>query len=455
MIQAIKVPEIGENIESGVVVAVHIKAGDTVAVDDTVIELETDKALVEIPSPFAGRVTEVLAEAGAQINVGDVIARVETEGEAANEKDDAPAPITATQDPASMTGNSAEETSPAPAPPAPDTATKDLASVTDSSAEEPALVSAPPTSPSEAPPGRPPAPAAPSIRRLARELGVDIVEISGSGPGGRITEADIKTHVRQRRSGNSSTAGSPPVPGTPTMPDFSRWGKVHIEEMDTVRRLTARSTAASWTTIPHVTQFDEADITGVMEFIEKYAPKVESAGAKLTVTAVITRVCAEALKRFPRFNASIDVANQRIILKQYVHIGIAADTPRGLLVPVIRDADQKSIVDLAKAIVDLAQRARNKKVKPDELEGGTFSISNQGGIGGVGFTPIVLWPQVAILGVSRSAVKPVFVQDRFEPRTVLPLSLSYDHRIIDGADAARFLRCICDGLEQPMTLFLD
>ena len=455
MIQAIKVPEIGENIESGVVVAVHIKAGDTVAVDDTVIELETDKALVEIPSPFAGRVTEVLAEAGAQINVGDVIARVETEGEAANEKDDAPAPITATQDPASMTGTSAEETSPAPAPPAPDTATKDLASVTDSSAEEPALVSAPPTSPSEAPPGRPPAPAAPSIRRLARELGVDIVEISGSGPGGRITEADIKTHVRQRQSGNSSTAGSPPVPGTPTMPDFSRWGKVQIEEMDTVRRLTARSTAASWTTIPHVTQFDEADITGVMEFIEKYAPKVESAGAKLTVTAVITRVCAEALKRFPRFNASIDVANQRIILKQYVHIGIAADTPRGLLVPVIRDADQKSIVDLAKAIVDLAQRARNKKVKPDELEGGTFSISNQGGIGGVGFTPIVLWPQVAILGVSRSAVKPVFVQNRFEPRTVLPLSLSYDHRIIDGADAARFLRWICDGLEQPMALFLD
>jgi pyruvate dehydrogenase E2 component (dihydrolipoamide acetyltransferase) len=239
------------------------------------------------------------------------------------------------------------------------------------------------------------------------------------------------------------------------MPDFSRWGETDIEEMETVRRLTAQSTAASWTTIPHVTQFDEADITGLMGFIEKNAPKVEKAGAKLTVTAIITRVCAEALKRFPRFNASIDVANRRIILKRYVHIGIAADTPRGLLVPVIRDADQRSIVDLAKAIGDLAQRARNKKIKPDELEGGTFSISNQGGIGGVGFTPIVLWPQVAILGVSRSTVKPVFVQDRFEPRTILPLSLSYDHRIIDGADAARFLRWICDGLEQPMTLFLD
>ena len=448
MIQAIKVPEIGENVESGVVVAVHIKTGDTVAVDDTVIELETDKALVEIPSPFAGRVTEVLAEAGAQMNVGDVIARVETEGEAATAKDDAPARIPETQGPASQTGSSAEETSPAPAPPAPDTETEDISPVPESSAKEPSPAPAPPSS-------RAAAPAAPSIRRLARELGVDIVDISGSGPGGRITEADIKTHVRQRQSGDSMTAGSPTVTGTPAMPDFSRWGKIDIEEMDTVRRLTAQSTAASWTTIPHVTQFDEADITGVMAFIEKNAPKVEKAGAKLTVTAVITRVCAEALKRFPRFNASIDVANRRIILKQYVHIGIAADTPRGLLVPVIRDADQRSIVDLAKAIGDLAQRARNKKVKPDELEGGTFSISNQGGIGGVGFTPIVLWPQVAILGVSRSAVKPVFVKDRFEPRTVLPLSLSYDHRIIDGADAARFLRWICDGLEQPMTLFLD
>ncbi|MEE4114389.1 MAG: 2-oxo acid dehydrogenase subunit E2 [Desulfobacteraceae bacterium] len=439
MIQAIKVPEIGENVESGVVVAVHIKAGDMVAVDDTVIELETDKALVEIPSPFAGRVTDVLAEAGAQMNVGDVIARVETENGAAQKKEDIQVPDQATGDPAVVAERGAEKTAPAP----------------EISQAEPASSPAPPPSRAIAAPGRPPAPAAPSIRRLARELGVPIVEISGSGPGGRITEADIKTHVRQRQSGASMATGSSPATGTPEMPDFSRWGNVHMEEMDTVRRLTAGSTAASWTTIPHVTQFDEADITGVMAFIEKNAPKVEKAGAKLTVTAIITRVCAHALKRFPRFNASIDAANRRIILKEYVHIGIAADTPRGLLVPVIRDADRRSLVDLAKSIGDLAERARTKKVKPDELEGGTFSISNQGGIGGVGFTPIVLWPQVAILGVSRSAVKPVFVKDRFEPKTVLPLSLSYDHRIIDGADAARFLRWICDCLEQPMTLFLD
>jgi pyruvate dehydrogenase E2 component (dihydrolipoamide acetyltransferase) len=190
-------------------------------------------------------------------------------------------------------------------------------------------------------------------------------------------------------------------------------------------------------------------------FIEKNAPKVEKAGAKLTLTAIITRICAEALKRFPQFNASIDVAAHRIVFKRYVHIGIAVDTSRGLLVPVLRDADQKNIVDLAKAIGDLAERSRSKKIKPDELEGGTFTISNQGSIGGVGFTPIVMWPQVAILGVSRSTVKPVYVRERFEPRTILPLALSYDHRIIDGADAARFLSWIGEGLEQPMTLFLD
>jgi pyruvate dehydrogenase E2 component (dihydrolipoamide acetyltransferase) len=302
---------------------------------------------------------------------------------------------------------------------------------------------------------RPPAAAAPSIRRLARELGVDIHDVGGSGPRGRITEADIKSYVRKTQAPSKETADAGSLPRLPKLPDFSRWGEIDIEEMETVRRLTAESTATSWTVVPHVTQFDEADITEVTAFIQTKAAIAEKAGTKLTVTAVITRVCAEALKRFPRFNASIDVTAHRIILKRYVNIGIAADTPRGLLVPVIRDADQKSIMDLAQAIGDLASRARNKKVRPDELEGGTFSISNQGGIGGVAFTPIVLWPQVAILGVSRSTIKPVWNQERFEPRTVLPLSLSYDHRIIDGADAARFLRWICDGLQHPLTLFLE
>ena len=444
MTEAIKVPEIGENVESGVVVAVHIKVDQIIAVDDTVIELETDKALVEIPSTLAGRVTDVLAEAGAQMNVGDVIARVDTDGgeqSSSTAEPEAPAADTGDRDDADADG-----TEKAPAAPAP--------------REE----STPPAPPAEddaedtVPPRRAPAPAAPSIRRLARELGVDIHDIDGTGPGGRISEDDVKRHVRQRLPGpgrtpaaeGASTAGS-----APELPDFSKWGEVEVEAMETVRRLTARSTSTAWATIPHVTQYDEADITDVDAFLAEHARRAEKAGTRLTLTAVLARVCAEALKRFPRFNASIDVAGDRIIFKHYVHIGIAANTPRGLLVPVIRDADRKSIMDLAGAIGDLAERARNRKIKPDEMEGGTFTISNQGGIGGVGFTPIVLWPQVAILGVSRSAVRPVYRNDGFEPRTILPLALSYDHRIIDGADAARFLRWICEALKQPLTLLLD
>ncbi len=459
MIKAIEVPEIGENVESGVVVAVHVKAGDMIAVDDTVIELETDKALVEIPSPFDGKVTEVLAEAGKQMKVGDVIARVETDSEEASKEarpsgESSPAETDeadATAEPETDAAASDEEEKPD---------TKSASSeAREAEADENAQATSlddgrPASTGSQKDSDRRPAPAAPSIRRLARELGVDIHDIRGSGSGGRISEADVKSHVRDRLSQPSRSAGAAPS-RTAELPDFSRWGPIDTEEMATVRRLTARSTAASWALIPHVTQFDEADVTEVMAFIEKKAKKIQKAGAKLTITAVLVRLCALALKRFPQFNASIDTDKQRVIYKKYIHIGIAADTDRGLLVPVIRDADQMTIVDLAKAVAGLAQRARDKKIKPDELEGGTFTISNQGGIGGVGFTPIVLWPQVAILGVSRSAVRPIHVGERFEARTILPLSLSYDHRIIDGADAARFLRWICDGLEQPLNMFLD
>jgi len=432
MLQAITIPEIGENVESGIVVAVHINVGDMVAVDDTVIELETDKSLVEIPSPYNGRITEVLAKAGEQMNVGDVIARLETAvQQAVMEK--TPATDAEAEEPAVETGI------PEPQPAAPPAAPAPKAAAAPVETERPRL----------------PAAAAPSIRRLARELGVAIDDISGSGPGGRITEADVKMHVRRQQAPPVADGSAPPAAEMAALPDFSRWGEVDIVEMDTVRRLTAQSTAASWAAIPHVTQFDEADITAVNAFIRKNAPKAETVGAKLTITAVVARVCAAALKCFPRFNASIDVAANRLIFKHYVHIGIATATPRGLLVPVIRNADQKTIIELAQSIGDLAARARSKKVTPDEMEGGTFSISNQGGIGGVGFTPIVLWPQVAILGMSRSSVKPVYVGERVEPRTILPLSLSYDHRVIDGADAARFLHWICDGLEQPLTLFLE
>ena len=296
------------------------------------------------------------------------------------------------------------------------------------------------------------------MRRFARELGVDIYDVKASGAGGRITEDDVRAHVKRGdRPDKIAPSGTAPteMAAEPELPDFSRWGDVETVELDGVRRITAANMSTAWRTVPHVTQFDQADITGLQEFINKNAEKVAQNGGKLTVTAILVKVCAAALKKFGRFNASIDPANQRLILKKYVHIGIAADTPRGLLVPVVRNADQKSISRLAAEITDLADRARNKKLKPDEMEGGTFTLSNQGGIGGVGFTPIVFWPQAAILGVSRAAIMPRYIDGEFKPRSLMPLSLSFDHRIIDGADAARFLRWVCESLEHPFTMVLE
>ena len=296
------------------------------------------------------------------------------------------------------------------------------------------------------------------MRRFARELGVDIHEVKASGPGGRITEDDVKAHIKKGERPDKTVsfgAAAAEITAETDLPDFSRWGEVETVELDGVRRITAANMSTAWRTVPHVTQFDQADITGLQEFINKNAQRVAQNGGKLTVTAILVKVCAAALKKFERFNASIDPANQRLILKKYVHIGIAADTPRGLLVPVVRNADQKSISRLAAEITDLADRARNKRLKPDEMEGGTFTLSNQGGIGGVAFTPIVFWPQAAILGVSRAAVMPRFIDGEFKPRSLLPLALSFDHRIIDGADAARFLRWVCESLEHPFTMVLE
>jgi len=444
MIEKIVVPDIGENVVSGKVVAVHIRTGDGVAVDDTLIELETDKAVVEIPSTVAGRVTELLAAEGDELRVGDPIAAVDTRLQGTVEAGHA-----GTSDREKIPGASAEkgpltEEIPVPerkiAPEKPAAAPTGAAGGRDAPAGEKA--------PAEREAATAPVPASPAIRRMARELGADIHAVRGSGPGGRITEADVKSHVRSTLEGRQSGAGEP------SLPDFSRWGAVEIVELSTVRRLTAASTAVSWQAIPHVTQFDKADITSLEDFLKQNAEQVARAGGKLTLTPVLAKVCARALIRFPRFNASLDAKHGRLILKHYVHIGIAVDTPRGLLVPVVRDAEAKSITDLAVAITDLARRARTKKVTAAEFEGGTFTISNQGGIGGVGFTPIILWPQVAILGVSRAATEPAAVEGQFQPRRMLPLSLSYDHRVIDGADAARFLRWICACLEQPMIMVL-
>ena len=443
MIEEVRIPEISENVASGRVVSVLVRMGDMVAVDDILIEFETEKALVEIPSTAAGKIVTLPVEEGQEMQVGDLIAKIETDGEATSATDATPV--------------TSEPSDPKPTPdPGPPSGIEPMSPPKAIKTEETVSPSQP--SPKEAVVERPsqatPAPAAPSVRRFARELGVDIHQVKGSGPNGRISVEDVKAHVKQSRqsAGPSGVVTAAPEPG---LPDFSKWGEIEAVELPAVRRLTAQSTSTSWHMIPHVTQFDRCDITLLEDFLKRNSPKLQKDGIKLTLTAVVTKVCAAALLKFPRFNASIDMATNRMIYKKYVHIGIAAATERGLLVPVIRQADQKSIRQLAAEISDLAGRARNKKLTPDEMEGGTFTISNQGGIGGTQFTPIVMWPQVAILGISRTRLEPVYADNQFHPRAMLPLSLSYDHRIIDGADAAAFLRWICECLEQPFTLHLE
>lgn len=471
MLKDVKIPEISENVTSGSIVEVLVKVGDTVAVDDVLVEMETEKAVVEIPSPYAGQISEVLVEAGDEKHVGDVIVRIETDSRAVGEEDEAGAAreqeSTAGED-RQVTDPEEEEEEPEDAPEAtakdeaaPDQEDAQTATEEQKQPDAPRSAAARETDASEdrgETPG-PPAPAAPSVRRLARELGVDIQAVRGSGRDGRISQADVNDYVKARLTGHPAASGKTAVEATsaarqPALPDFSRWGEVRKEKLETVRRLTAENTSAAWRIVPHVTQFDEADITEVQLFIAKHAKLAEKQGGKLTLTAVLMKVCAPALVRFPAFNASIDLVNEQMIYKDYVHIGLAVDTPRGLLVPVIRDVQDKGIIDLAVAIGDAAQRARHKKIKPDEFEGATFTISNQGGIGGTAFTPVVVWPQAAILGVSRARRMLVEKEGEFVPRTILPLSLSYDHRIVDGADAARFVDFICRSLEQGLTILL-
>lgn len=474
MIKEIKIPEISENVTSGKVVEVLVEPGDDLKVDDPVIEFETEKAVVEIPSPFEGRITEVLVQEGEEMNVGDVIAKIDTEKGAAGEENGKEGAEAQAEGDGGKTESksAAEEKAPAEEevikerPERKDEAEEkkeEKAETADSEGaagegEEEKARQAEEKRPQAVADKRAPAAASPSVRRFARELGVDIHAVKAAGPGDRITEADVKAYVKKELSAESKpgVAEHSPAPAErPALPDFSRWGEVETRELTSVRRLTAGSVAVSWQTVVHVTQFERVDITAAMDFMGRNADKVADQGGKLTITAVLMKICAAALTRFPAFNASIDPANNQLISKKYVHIGLAVDTPRGLLVPVVRNADRKTILELAVEIVDLARRARNKKIKPDEMEGGTFTISNQGGIGGTDFTPVVFWPQAAILGVSRATTEPQYVDGELRPRTVLPLALSYDHRIADGADAARFVRWIRDSIEHPLTVHLD
>ena len=439
-----RLPELGENIHQGDLVRLMISPGAKVSEGQPVMELETDKAVVEVPSSVSGTVKEVRVKAGEKVKVGDVIFTLDGAATAALERPKhVPVEHVSDQHGARLAFQIALQAEGKTEAQVfkPDTP----ASVQPSFSMPSQLGKVAGTEHGE------PVPAAPSVRRLAREIGVDIHRVAGSGPGGRISEDDVKAYAKSLLAGAAAASGAPQF-AEPVLPDFSKWGKIERVAMRGVRRKTAEHLRQAWNTIPHVTQQDKADITELEQLRARFAPKAEEAGGKMTVTAIALKVCASALKVFPQFNASIDMAKEEVIYKQYINIGVAVDTDRGLLVPVIRDVDKKNIVELAAELTQMSKKAKDKKLTPGDMEGGTFTITNLGGIGGTGFSPIVNHPEVAILGLSRSSMEPVWMNGKFEARRVLPLSLSYDHRLIDGADAARFLRWIAEAFEQPFLL---
>ncbi|MCM3880942.1 MAG: 2-oxo acid dehydrogenase subunit E2 [Vicinamibacterales bacterium] len=427
-----KLPELGENIEGGDILRVMVKPGDQIKKDQPILELETDKATVEVPSSADGVVKEIKVKAGEKVKVGQTILVYE-EGQKAEGKGQTEAPAPKAVPEPKRKAEVVEMTRPkaAPAPP------PAIAVPATAVAIDPSAIAA-----------------APSARRLARELAVNIAEIHGSGPGGRISMDDVTAHARRLLSGASGGARSA-VAAAP-LPDFSHWGPVERKPMSGVRRTTAHRLTQAWSQVPHVFQMDRADITQVELLRKKLSKKAEGEGrAPITITAFLMKVLAAAIKKFPQANSSVDLQNEEIVYKQYVHIGVAVDTDRGLLVPVIRDIDKKDLFQIAEDIAQAAEKARNRKLSLDDMQGASITISNLGSLGGGAFTPIVNWPEVAILGVSRARMEPVFVDGEFVPRFMMPLTLSYDHRVIDGADGVRMLRWIVEAVEQPALIWLD
>ncbi|MBD3422241.1 MAG: branched-chain alpha-keto acid dehydrogenase subunit E2 [Chitinivibrionales bacterium] len=452
MTEDVKLPEISENVDSGEVVNILVSQGDTVSREQPLMEVETDKASFEVPSPAEGTVAEIKVGKGDTVSVGQTILLVESGqgGASGKESENNKQPESEKQTgsgerqqprPQEETGpaeNKQEKTKPQPGG--------------DAKKEKPAEHKPEPSAQNEHPSSAASVPAAPSVRREAREMGIDITQVEGSGPEGRIVMDDLKKHVRRHLEQQAPPSGVGPQP---ELPDFAQWGETTRQSLSKVRSITADAMTASWTTVPQVTQFDVADITRLEEYRRAHAEKLKKQDVKLSVTAVLAKIVASALSHFPQFNASLDMRQKDIIYKKYVNIGIAVDTDRGLLVPVVRDADRKGIIEIARELSDLAGRARGKKIDPAELQGGNFTISNLGGIGGTNFTPIIYHPQVAILGVARAGKQPVIRDGELEERLMLPLSLTYDHRLIDGADGARFLRWIAESLQNPIHMHLE
>ncbi len=398
----IKIPNLGEGADSGTVVSIHVKEGDSVKKDQTLVELENEKAVAPIPSTEDGVVTKILVKVGDKVSVGQSIVSLG----------------------ASAGGASAPNTSAravqVPSDPVP------AASVAPSSGVYQY------SSPSGSPP-----PASPSVRKLAQDLGIDLSRVRGTESGGRISLADMRNYVQYLQNlalhGTSGTVSVASV-------DFSKWGPVHKKAVSSLRQKIAQKMTESWTTIPHVTQFEDVDITSLMELRKKYIAAYEKKGIKLTLTSFVLKALIGALKKYPMFNASLDENTQEVVYKNYYHLGVAVDTEQGLIVPVLKDVDKKNLAQISKELEELAEKTRARKVSVDDLKGGTFTVSNLGGIGGSYFTPIINKPEVAILGVSKG-------KKTAEGRLILPIGLSYDHRVIDGADGARFVRTLAEALE--------
>ena len=452
-----KLPDLGEDIDEAEVIGILVSVGDVVEVEQGVIEIETEKANVEVPAPDAGTIAAIHVQVGDMVKTGHLIATVEPTSEPTAEPASEPASApsaAAAEAPASPPEQSPEPAGPAE-PPTPSAAPTPLAP--QEPAALPTSATALPASPpvradGDRPDERPLAAAAPSVRLFAREIGVDVDAVAGTGPGGRVSIDDVKAHARktpQRPTATAAAAGASPLP------DFSSFGETNRERMNGVRRTIAREMSSSWTQIPHVTLYQKADITELDDMRRRARDRVAEAGGNLTLLPILVKVVAVGLRSFPRLNASIDVEAQEVVYKDFVHIGVAVDTDRGLLVPVIRDADRKSVTAISVELVELSAKARDGKLGLDEMRGPTFSLSNLGGLGTGFFTPLIHLPESAILGVGRGEREPVWIDGEFQPRMRVPLSLSHDHRLTDGADGARFLNWLVEALENPLLLALD
>jgi len=472
-----RLPSLGEGIEEADVLKVLVSEGDEIAVDQSVLEIETEKATLDVPSSVAGRVTSINVSPGETIRVGQVLLSVEATGTEGGRQEATPAAAEAAPTPTlprdegggqSAEGVTTEGREREPVEAAPTDAPVTPAAEARDAQEKPPEEEAPqpePESPREAAPqpehavstAEPPF-ASPSVRTFAREIGVDIAEVAGSGPGGRISEDDVKRHARERGIGAVPRAAAP-APAAPTaappLPDFGQWGPIEREPLTRFRRTVARNMSNAWEQIPHVTLHTTADVTELEAVRQRFKPRAAEAGGNLTLSVMLLKIVAGALKANPRMNASIDIDSGELILKRYVNVGTAVDTERGLIVPVIRDVDEKNIIQLSIDLAQAAERARDGKLTVEDTRGGTFTVTNLGSLGTGHFTPIINWPELGVLGLGRAQRVPTYVDGELQPRLILPLSLSHDHRVIDGADGQRFLNWIIDAINEPLLLALE